>query len=932
MADPFAARITTAPRPHDPDRAAEAEALFADQEHPVRALLAGTAGCSGYLRGLMQTEAFWLREAMETPVEASLAALLADMDPAEASVSLRRAKRRGALLIALCDLGGVWDLEAVTAALSELADRAIGTALDAALSAEIAKGRLPGVSAEDAATGSGLFVLAMGKLGAHELNYSSDVDLIVLFDETRHDPADYAEVRRGFIRVTQRVMKILGEPTADGYVFRTDLRLRPDPSVTPVCIATEPAERYYESMGRTWERAAFIKARPCAGALEAGQAFLERLRPFIWRRHLDFAAIQDAHDMRLRIRAHKTRTGPLRILGHDLKLGRGGIREIEFFTQTRQLIGGGRDPGLRARGTRAALGALTERDWVEPETRAVLDAAYVRLRTLEHRLQMLDDAQTHAMPGTASGLARLKEFCLAGPDFEHGLQDLLEEVHARTEPFFAPGPAPVAAPVAADVFRDPKAAEGLMAGWRQRPALRSERARAIFERVEPALLDRLRGTANPDEALKALDAFVSRLPSGVQIFSLLDANPTLMDLLVDICGTTPDLAMYLGRNAGVFDAVISSDFYRPLSGAAAKSADLEAALASLPDYETVLNRARIWMKERHFRIGVHLLRGLADADAAAVAYSAVAEAVLRGLLPQVGAEFAARHGPPPGRGAVVVAMGKLGSNEMTVSSDLDLIVIYDATGADASEGRRPLAAPAYYARLTQALIAALSAPLAEGVLYKVDMRLRPSGRQGPVAVALESFRRYQAQEAWTWEHLALTRARPIAGPADLLADVEAAIATTLHLPRDAAQVLADARDMRRRLAEAREASAEDAWEVKLGPGRMLDIELLAQTGALLANLGGVRRPRDLLGELGRRGWLRPEAAGRLGQQLHRLTTLQQLGRLASGRTGNPADGGTGLTRLVLAATGEPDLGRLAAVLGDDARDCARLIDERLAAA
>src|SRR5690606_37713603 len=227
-----------------------------------------------------------------------------------------------------------------------------------------------GCSEDDVAEAAGMFVLAMGKMGARELNYSSDIDLIVLFDESRHEPSDYGTLRRGFIRITQRLVKLLQEVTAEGYVFRTDLRLRPDPSVTPVCIATEPAENYYESLGRTWERAAYIKARPCAGAIAAGEAFLERLRPFIWRRHLDYAAIQDAHDMRLRIRNHKGLAGPLSIPGHDLKLGLGGIREIEFFTQTRQLIVGGRDPGLRQRETLAALDALAARRWVEPASAA----------------------------------------------------------------------------------------------------------------------------------------------------------------------------------------------------------------------------------------------------------------------------------------------------------------------------------------------------------------------------------------------------------------------------------------------------------------------------------------------------------------------------------------------------------------------------------
>ncbi len=934
MTNTLADRIARAPRVWDRDHAADAEALFIEQPAEVRALLAGTAGASGYLAGLMRRESDWLREALATAPEDALAGILAEMtgpDAATLGPALRRGKRRAALLIALADLGGVWDLGAVTGALTDLADRAVQQSLTTLIAAEIARGKLPGVTDADIPEAAGMFVLAMGKMGARELNYSSDIDLIVLFDESRHEPSDYAELRAGFIRVTQRMVKMLSEVTGEGYVFRTDLRLRPDPSVTPVVIATEPAENYYESLGRTWERAAYIKARPCAGAIAAGDAFLERMRPFIWRRHLDYAAIQDAHDMRLKIRSHKGLAGPLQVPGHDLKLGQGGIREIEFFTQTRQLIMGGRDPGLRQRETLTALAALAGKGWVEPDTAATLTEAYVAHRTLEHRIQMLEDAQTHRLPASAAELDRLAAFAGA-PDtasFETELMERLETVHRLTEPFFAKDKRPTDAPAADEVFSDGPAAEALMGDWQRLPAFRSERARGIFRRLEPLLLARLAKAPDPDGALRSLDRFLSGLPAGVQIFSLLDANPQLLDLLVDICATTPELARHLGRNAGVFDAVISSDFYKPLRGVEELRADLAAALERTADYQAALDLARTWTKERHFRIGVHLLRGLADADEAGTAYSAVAEAVIAALLPHVEADFATRHGPPPGAGAAVLAMGKMGSREMTATSDLDVIVIYDAEGAEASEGRRPLAVPVYYARLTQALIAALSAPMAEGILYKVDMRLRPSGRQGPVATSLPGFRRYQAEEAWTWEHLALTRARVVAGPPALAARVHDAIAEVLARPQDVAKVLADARDMRRRLGEAQGAAGAHPWETKLGAGRMMDIELLAQSGALIHNLATLRRPRQMLARLARMGWIDQADAARLEEALGRLATLQQLGRLASDRTIDPAEGGEGLVRLVLAATGAPDLETLRATLATEAEACAAIIAARL---
>ena len=931
----LADRVARAPRPHDPAQVPPIAARFADLPATVRALLTGTAGCSPYLAGLMEREAEWLREALAAPPEASLAAILDEAggeDLAALPARLRIAKRRAALLVALADLGGVWELGEVTGALTRLADRAVQAGLRALVAAEIARGKLPGVTEADISDAAGMFVLAMGKMGAGELNYSSDIDLIVLFDESRHDPDDYAELRRGFIRVTQRLVKLLSEVTAEGYVFRTDLRLRPDPSVTPVCIATEPAERYYESLGRTWERAAYIKARPCAGAIPAGEAFLDRLRPFVWRRHLDYAAIQDAHDMRLRIRSHKGLAGPLAIPGHDLKLGKGGIREIEFFTQTRQLITGGRDPGLRQRQTLPALAALAGRGWVDDRTAGDLTADYVAHRTLEHRLQMLDDAQTHRMPADAEGMSRLADFCDTEPDrLSAELRDRLERVHALTEPFFQQEEdrgAPV--PEIGAIFTDPDRAEAMMRDWRRLPAFRSERARAIFRRLQPELLRRMARAVDADGALQSLGTFLSGLPAGVQIFSLLDANPQLLDLLVDICATTPELARHLGHNAGVFDAVISSDFFGPLHGTDVLRAELAGLLDGAPDYQAALDLARVWTKERHFRIGVHLLRGIADADESAVAYSAVADAVLQAILPRVVEDFAGRHGSPPGAGAAVVALGKLGSREMTASSDLDLIVIYDAEGAESSIGKRPLAVTAYYARLTQALIAALSAPMPEGVLYKVDMRLRPSGRQGPVATSLAGFRRYQAEEAWTWEHLALTRARVVAGPEPLAGRVSAAIAAVIEAPHDARKVLADARDMRRRLAEAREAEAADPWETKLGPGRMMDIELLAQAGALVHNLSGLRRPGRMLDRLTKLGWLGAEDGARLAAALAQLAALQQVGRLASDHTIDPAEGGEGLVRLVLATAGAEDLDCLRESLAAEAAAAAAIIEARLA--
>ncbi|WP_037316206.1 [glutamate--ammonia-ligase] adenylyltransferase [Ruegeria halocynthiae] len=819
------------PRPFDPSLGDEAQALVPDVPAEQGELIAGTAGSSPYLKGLIEHEKDWLPQALHQSDQA-LAEVMAGvrtLPPDQLKPGLRQAKRRVALLTALADLAGAWPLEKVTGALTDFGALSADVAAKAEIAALIRRGKLPGMTADDVETAAGMIILAMGKMGAHELNYSSDIDLIVLFDETRFDPDDFYDARQGMVRATRNFCATLSDKTADGYVFRTDLRLRPDPAVTPVCLAAEAAERYYESLGRTWERAAYIKARPCAGDIAAGERFLETLRPFVWRRHLDFAAIQDAHDMRLRIRENKGTGGALAIPGHDMKLGQGGIREIEFFTQTRQLIAGGRDPDLRLRGTVPGLAALAAKEWVPQDVADKLTDHYRAHREVEHRIQMIHDAQTHKVPQSPDGIERVA--CLMGMDTAQLTADLtrrLTEVHELTEGFFAPGASPPAP--AQEVEFD----QNVLARWPTYPALRSQRGARIFERLKPELLSRLSKTAKPDEALQALDGFLSGLPAGVQLFSLFEANPHLIDLLVDIVGTSHALATHLSRNASVFDAVIGGSFFDDWPGQAVLQAELQQALSHEADYETQLDFARRWCKEWHFRIGVHHLRGLIDGAQAGQQYAELAGAVITAILPCVVAQFTRKHGPAPGRGAAVLGMGSLGAGRINSQSDLDMIVIYDPQDQDMSDGPRPLATRTYYARFTQALITALSAPMSQGRLYEVDMRLRPSGNQGPVATSWASFTNYQQKEAWVWEHLALTRARVVAGDAGLAQDIETFRADFLSQPEDRQKALREVADMRARLAAAK--APAGIWDAKNGPGRMMDIELLAETGALLASV------------------------------------------------------------------------------------------------
>ncbi len=922
----FAAALTRCPIAHDLDRGREARALMAGLAPELLDLIEGAAGCSPHLGGLIGRERLWLGEALGLGPDAALEHALAGLGtvaPDALGAALRVAKGRVGLLTGLADLGGVWPLEAVTGALTRFADLAVELSLGALVEAEAKRGKYPGDAAAARSGAGGMVALAMGKMGAGELNYSSDIDLICLFDETRFDPADSAEARAFFIRVTRRMAAMLSDLTAEGYVFRTDLRLRPDPSVTPVCLAMDAAETYYESVGRTWERAAYIKARAAAGDIAAGERFLAALTPFVWRRHLDFAAIQDAHDMRLRIRDHKGLHGPISLPGHNMKLGAGGIREIEFFTQTRQLIAGGRDPDLRQRATVPGLAALAAKGWVTPGIAAELTAAYRAHREVEHRVQMVADAQTHDLPADDEGFDRLARMMGEGDTarLKRNLRERLERVAALTEGFFAPTERRARPAMSA-------ATQALVDGWRFYPALRSPRAVEVFKRVEPEILSRLDRAANPAEALRQFDGFLAGLPAGVQLFSLFEANPQLIDLIVDICATAPALAAYLARNAAVLDAVIGGDFFAPWPGVPGLVAMLGPVLAGASDYGTMLDAARRWVKEWHFRIGVHHLRGLVDAAEAGRQYADLAEACIAAIWPCVVAEFAAKHGAPPGRGAVVLGMGSLGAERLNAASDLDLIVIYDAAGIEASDGRRPLPARSYYARLTQALVTALAAPMPEGRLYEVDMRLRPSGRQGPVATALEGFRDYQLNEAWTWEHLALTRARPIAGDPALAGDVEAARLAVLAAKGGAAQVLGDVAEMRARIFAAK--ASDGDWEARIGPGRLQDIELLAQSFALRAG-AGARKVEAQLRLGGRSGFVSAADAAVLAQAYRLLWRLHSGGRLLSAAALDMEAIGEGGRAFLLRETGEEDLLALAARLTVETTAAAAVIEAALGA-
>lgn len=834
-------------------------AILADPK--VENLLAGVFEGSPYLTTLATRDHARLARILSEPPETLFPVLTDELtsamaqaaDMATAKRALRSYKSGLALLTALADLAGVWPVMTVTRTLSECADAAVATAVRFLFRMASARGQWQPLDQDRPELHSGYFVLAMGKHGAFELNYSSDIDLTIFFDRDRSRLAGDGDLQSFFVRLTRDLVLLLEERTPDGYVFRTDLRLRPDAGATQVALSTVAAHGYYETVGQNWERAALIKARPIAGDLDAGELFLSDLSPFIWRKYLDFAAIADIHAMKRQIHAHKD-IGPVSVAGQNLKLGRGGIREIEFFAQTQQLIAGGRQSDLRVRATLDALAALERRGWVKPDVGADLDQAYRYLRRLEHRLQMVADEQTHQMPSDPVALAALARFANYADlsELSASLMPVLETVQKHYDALFeeAPQLTPSGANlVFAGATDDPQTIEELtrlgysqpsqvlaiVRGWHhgRAPVVRSPRARERLTEVQPLLIEALADTVDPDGAIASFDRFLADLPSGVQLFSLLKAQPGLIRLFADIMGSAPRLAHILSHRRRLLDAVLDPQVMGgEVNGAAVDEVVMTAFAAARASglgepMQEILDTARRIGGELTFLVGVRILAGSISATEAGVAYATIAERLIAALLNEVTREMEEDHGRVPGGAAVVIAMGKLGGREMTAASDVDLILVYDFDpGAEQSDGQRPLAPTHYYTRLTQRLITAISARTAEGALYDVDMRLRPSGQKGPVATRLSSFSEYQAKEAWTWEHMALTRARVIAEDRILAGRVEAEIRNVLKTRRDRAKIASDVRDMRRRI-EAEKATA-DIWDLKQVRGGIVDLEFIVQ--------------------------------------------------------------------------------------------------------
>jgi len=865
--------------------------------------------------------------------------------------ALRLNRTEHALLVALADLGGLWSLAMVTAALSDFADASVQAATDALLAEAAALGRFLPVDPDDLQAGSGLVILALGKHGAGELNYSSDIDLVVFFEPAVAPLKEGLAPAPFFAKLAQGIARLLQERTADGYVHRVDYRLRPDPGSTPTAVSLNAAYLYYENLGQNWERAAYIKARPIAGDHVVGQRFLDDMRPFVWRKYFDFGSIADVHAMKRQIHAVRGHDA-IAVAGHDIKLGRGGIREIEFFVQTQQLVFGGRRPALRGRRTVEMLGVLTDEGWIDATARDELAEAYGFLRTIEHRIQMVRDEQTQRLPAESDDLERFARF--AGfatlAEFEAALLHHARRVQAHyallfeAEPdlsaavgdlvFSGTGDDPATLATLRTLgFRDPERAVETVRGWHfgRRPAVRTARAREVLTELVPALMQALGGTADPDTALDTLDRAFARMPAALELLTILRSNERLRLLFADLLGTAPRLAETVSFSPHVLDAVLERDFAAPAPEPGGIAAHFHALLGRPTDHEDFLDRTRDAARHLGFLTGARLLSGVLAPVEAGRAYSAIADTVVAAAYERVSQAFFAEHGAVPGGRIVVLGLGRLGSSQLTAESDLDLVVVYDFDpDSRMSAGPRPLDAAVAYNRLTQRLVAALTVPTRRGHLYDVDLRLRPGGGQGPVAVQLRSLRAYYETEAELWEHMALTRARVIAGDAGLGAASLDVISAVVTRPRNPSDVYGAVRAMRALVAE--EKGDSGPLDLKLAPGGLLDLDFLVQAlvlahGARCPDLVGLPAP-DVLTRAADHDLLTQDEAERLRAAYRQFDDVMHWQRLMV--AGDPGQASTvALTRLAV-ALGMPDAAHLRVRLDDHRAEVRGLFDRLLA--
>ena len=775
-------------------------------------------------------------------------------DPADTDALwriLRTFKRRRMLVIATRDLLGTATLEETTRELSVLAGDALEVAVQATRARLVADHGDVLADAEPA----GFAVLGMGKLGGNELNFSSDVDLIYLradeADASTGGPRGVLSAQEFFSRLAEGVTRALHQNTDDGFVFRVDLRLRPEGANGPIVNSRAGALTYYEAWGQTWERGAFLKARTVAGDHALGDAYLVDMEPFVYRRYLDYATIEDIAAMKTRIETSLARS---RAKGWNVKLGRGGIREIEFVIQSTQLVNAGKDARIRERNSLVALAALVEHRYLAAEDGAALAEAYRFLRQVEHKIQLVDERQTQIMPEgegerslarrlgygqdePASAVARFREDCTHHGDIVHAA--FTSVFHARRQssaegdPRFAGVLAHLddeeatRGALAEFGFRDLDASSGhlhlLWDGPSRSPA--TPRRKKLLREVGPMLLDAVTRAPDPDLALRHLADFLAAVGARSSFLSLLAENPRTLSVLVRLFGTSGFLSALLIRHPEMLDNLVRADLARVTVSKDEMQAELAGLVAAAEDYESRLDVLRRFRHEQFLRVGINDVEGVLPFYAVSDQLSDLAEACLDAAWRVAIEETQTRYGVTtrPTR-FVVLGMGKLGGRELTYNSDLDIIFIY----VPLAETAGGVAVHEYVTRLAQTLMTSLQVQTREGRMYEIDTRLRPSGNAGPLVSSLEAFARYHAQRAQLWERQAMIKARVVAGDASLAEEVTAIVDRFVYEPPFPDDGAAEIDRIRTRMEHELAGSERKGINVKTGRGGLVDIEFLVQ--------------------------------------------------------------------------------------------------------
>lgn len=768
-------------------------------------------------------------------------------DDAALQRRLRILRRREFVRLAWRDLAGRASLDEVMSTLSEFADACIDGAL--ARLTEWALARRGGGRANAPAPAS-LAVLALGKLGGRELNFSSDVDLIFAYpDDGDADSPRGESQHEFFLKLGQALINTLSEVTEDGLVFRVDMRLRPNGASGALALSFDAMEHYYQTHGREWERYAFIKARACAGDRAKGEGLLTNLRPFVFRRYLDYGALEAIRAMKTMVAREVERKG----MTDNIKLGAGGIREIEFIVQTQQLIRAGREPVLQERATLGALARLVGAGHLEPAAAGALRDAYVFLRNTEHRLQMMADRQVHALPAEDIERARLalgmgfadwESFAAALAAHRARVSALFDTLVAfpdrSQEPPGATGSKTLHEDALPDLqqagYQQPEEVGRLVRGLRDGPAWRalSSEGRTRLDRLIPLLLAATARTRDPLTALARMIRLLEAIGRRTAYFSLLAENPMALAQLVKLAAASPWIAEWIGQHPVLLDELLDPRALYELPQRDVLERQLGARLDAIPedDLEGQMNALREFRNGHMLRVAAADLGPGVPAEQVGAHLSVLAEVLLAQSLALAERALIKRHGRPQGRdggdvGFAVIGYGKLGGTELGYASDLDMIFLYEDTAhGQQTAGPRPIPNELLFARLGQRLIHLLTVRTAAGVLYEVDMRLRPSGQSGPLVTSVDAYRDYQRSKAWTWEHQALVRARPVAGTPRVRAEFERVRSEILCLPRDPARLRQDVREMRARMLAAHPAAPD--FDVKHARGGIVDIEFMVQ--------------------------------------------------------------------------------------------------------